>query len=477
MRKLTLIAILCCFVTTMVSAQEKWDLRRCVEFATKNAISVKQADVQKRLADVTFTENKLSRIPNGNINASTGYQFGRSINPTTNLYSSQNLSFTQLQFNADVIIFNWNRITNNITAANYASQAATADVDRAKNDIALTVATAFLQALLMKVQIYIADVQLQQTKSQLLDTRRRVDAGSLPELNALDLEAQASRDSSNLISAQANYQQSLLNLEAYMNYDFAQPFDIVEPEVDKIPVDNIADLQADVVYQIALKNQPAQKANELRYQSLKYSSKATKSTLYPTISAFGGLSSTASNNGIPIFGTPVFNGYTKTNSQVTVNGVAYPVETPDYTIPQSKRSFTNQISNNFQQNVGVALRVPIFNGYAARSNYERSKLDIRSQEIVKEQADQKLKQDIYTAYTSALAALQKYNASQSSVTTAQRAYDIAAKRYGVGLLSTLELITSQTNLNRAKIDLANAQYDYVFKMKVLEYYKGEGIRL
>jgi outer membrane protein len=329
----------------------------------------------------------------------------------------------------------------------------------------------------MKVQVYIADVQLQQTKSQLLDTRRRVDAGALPELNALDLEAQASRDSSNLISAQANYQQSLLNLEANMNYDFAQPFDIVEPEVDKIPVDNIADLQADVVYKIALTNQPAQKANELRYQSLRYSSKAAKSVLYPTISAFGGLSSNASNNGIPIFGTPVFNGYTTTSSQVTVNGVAYPVEIPDYTVPQTKRSFTNQISNNFQQNVGLALRVPIFNGYVARSNYERSKLDIQNQEIVKEQADQKLKQDIYTAYAIALAALQKFNASQSSVTTAQRAYDIASKRYAVGLLSTLELITSQSNLNRAKIDLANAQYDYVFKMKVLEYYKGEGIRL
>ena len=119
----------------------------------------------------------------------------------------------------------------------------------------------------------------------------------------------------------------------------------------------------------------------------------------------------------------------------------------------------------------------IFNGYQARSNYERSKVDIKNQEIVKEQADQKLKQDIYTAYTTAVAALQKFNASQSSVATAQRAYDISSKRYGVGLLSTLELIISQANLNRAKIDLANAQFDYVFKMKVLEFYKGHGIRL
>jgi outer membrane protein len=480
MRKLTLSAILSSFIVLTVFSQEKWDLRRCVEFATTNAISVKQADIQKKLAAISLTQNKYSRIPNANLDGNIGYQFGRSINPTTNLYSSQNLSFQSFQFNTDVTIFNWNRIKNNITASTYEADAASADVEKAKNDIALAVATAYLQALLSKVQIDIANVQLQQTKSQLSDTRKRVEAGSLPELNALDLEAQASRDSSNLIAAQANYQQSLLNLKAYMNLDFALPFDIVEPSLQNIPIENIAELQPDAVYQIALKNQPAQKANDLRYQSLLFASKAAKSALYPIFTAFGGVSTNASNSGVPIVGTPVFLGYStppQYPNQVTIGGTSYPVQTPEFDIPISKRSWGNQISNNFAQNVGVALRVPIFNGYQARSNYERSKVDIKNQEIIKEQADQKLKQDIYTAYTSALASLQQFNASQTSLATAQRAYDIASKRYGVGLLSTLELIISQSNLNRAKIDLANAQYDYVFKMKVLEFYKGMGVRI
>jgi outer membrane protein len=480
MRKLMLSAFLACFFVSILCAQEKWDLRKCVEYAVANAISVKQADIQKRLAEISLRQNKYSRIPNANFDANAGYQFGRSINPATNLYTSDNLSFTQFNLNADITIFNWNRIANNITAATYESDAAVADVEKAKNDIALAVATAYLQALLSKVQIGISDVQLQQTKSQLSDTRKRVDAGSLPELNALDLEAQASRDSANLITAKANYEQSLLNLKAYMNYDFALPFDIVEPDVQNIPVESIAELQPDVVYQVALKNQPAQKANELRYKSLVYSSKAARSAMYPTLTGFGGLSTNASNQGIPVFGDPVFLGYSvrpQFPDMVTINGTAYPVATANIEVPQSKRGWSNQVGNNFQQNVGLALRVPIFNSYQARSNYERSKVDIKNQEIVKEQTDQKLKQDIYTAYTTAVAALQKFNASQSSVATAQRAYDIASKRYGVGLLSTLELIISQTNLNRAKIDLANSQYDFVFKMKVLEYYKGQGIKL
>src|SRR4051812_22539462 len=243
MRKLTLSAILSSFIVLTVFSQEKWDLRRCVEFATTNAISVKQADIQKKLAAISLTQNKYSRITNANLDGNIGYQFGRSINPTTNLYSSQNLSFQSFQFNTDVTIFNWNRIKNNITAATYEADAASANVEKAKNDIALAVATAYLQSLLSKVQIDNAGVQLQQTKSQLSDTRKRVEAGSLPELNALDLEAQASRDSSNLIAAQANYEQSLLSLKAYMNLDFALPFDIVEPSLQNIPVENIAELQ------------------------------------------------------------------------------------------------------------------------------------------------------------------------------------------------------------------------------------------
>jgi len=491
MRKQLLTVILCCLCVTLVFSQEKWDLRRCVEYATKNAISVKQADIQKRLADISLKQNKYSRYPNANFGSNLGFNFGRAVDPTTNLYTTQNTLFQDFQFNTDVTIFNWNRIKNNITAATYEADAANADVDRAKNDIALAVATAYLQALLSKVQIEIANVQVQQTRSQLADTRKRVDAGSLPELNALYLEAQLSRDSSNLITAQANYEQGLLNLKAYMNLDFAAPFDIDVPKVETIPVESIAELQPDLVYQLALKSQPAQRANELRYQSLLHSSKAARSSLYPTFTAFGGLASRFSNGNI-IFFDPVFSNYNTPDLsipgshpvKVTVGGTDYALSTPQFVFPQGKRSFGefwqgwgNQLNNNFSQNLGISLRVPIFNGWQARSSYERSKVDIKNQEIVKEQADQKLKQDIYTAYTTAVAALQKFNASQSSVATAQRAYDISSKRYGVGLLSTLELIISQSNLNRAKIDLANAQFDYVFKMKVLEFYKGQGIKL
>ena len=485
MRKLSFTAILCCFFISTVSAQEKWDVRKCVEYAIENAITVKQADINRQTADINYKQAQLSKIPNGNFSANTGYQFGRSVNPTTNLYTTQQLLFQQMSFNADVTIYNWNRIRNNILGSKFEAEASSADVASAKNDIALTVASNYLAALLSKVQVDIARVQLEQTKSQLSDTRKRVDAGALPELNAHDLEAQAARDSSNFLSAQASYDLSVLTLKGSMNLDFDVPFEIVTPNVETIPIENIADLQPGIVYQIALTNQPAQRANQLRMKALDYFTRSTKSALYPTFTAFGGLGTNFSNPN-RVISNPQIVGYSGNilGNKVNINGVDYPVLSPDISYTESTRGFgqmwtgwSTQIDQNFRQNIGIALNVPIFNGWSARANYERAKINYKGAQVTKERIDQVLKQNIYTAYSSAVAALQKFNASKSSLNTAERAYDIASKRYNVGLLSTLELIVSQSNLNRAKIDVANAQFDFVFKMKVLEYYKGQGIKL
>ena len=140
--------------------------------------------------------------------------------------------------------------------------------------------------------------------------------------------------------------------------------------------------------------------------------------------------------------------------------------------------YGSQVDQNFRQNLGIAINIPIFNnGGAARTAYERSKLDVKNATLTIEQADQQLKQDIYQAYTNASAAMQRYNASLVTVAASQKTYDFAKKRYDVGLLGTFELITNQNNLNKANVDKLVAQYEYVFRMKVLEFYKGQGLKL
>ena len=236
----------------------------------------------------------------------------------------------------------------------------------------------------------------------------------------------------------------------------------------------IAELQPAAVYASALENLPQQKVNQLRLLAAEKNVAAMKATLYPTISAFGGLGSNYVNTKLPQ-GTV---GISSTNAFVNIGGTDYFVQAP--TFIQTGEQVTplgRQLSNNFAQNIGIGLSIPIFNGRVARTNWDRSKLQVQQMALTNEQDTMTLKQDIYQAYNDAMAALQKFSANRKAVETSQKAYDFAQKRYEALMLSTLELLTSQNNLQRAKIDLLYTQYDYIFKMKLLEFYKGQGIKL
>jgi outer membrane protein len=474
------------FCATAASGQEKWDLKRVVEFAWANNISIKQSDIQARIAEVNLTQNRWQQYPNANFSTNTGLQWGRSIDPTTNQFTSNQLLYQGFNLNAGVDVFNWSRIRNGIISARYEADASRADVEKVKNDIALSVASYYLQVLLSRQQVNVARVQMEQTRSQMQLTRKKVDAGALPEVDALTLEGQYANDSSNYIGAMATADQNLLTLKAVLNFDASLPFDIESPPVDAIPVDPILELQPETVYQVALKNQPAQKANALRLLSHEANIKSLRGAFYPTISIGGGLGTNFANTNSKVTSV-TFIGYQPPQPgtpAVNVGGILTPIQEPSYQVTQGKKSFSElwtgwgtQINNNFRQNLGITISVPIINGGSARFNVERAKLNYQAANLTKIDTDQKLKNDIYQAYYSATAAMQKFNATKATVLATQKTYDFAVKRFDLGLLSTFDLITSQNNLTRSKLDLVYAQFDYVFKMKVLEFYKGLGIRL
>jgi outer membrane protein len=208
--------------------------------------------------------------------------------------------------------------------------------------------------------------------------------------------------------------------------------------------------------------------------------------MYPSLAVGGGLGTNFSSPNKKITGA-TFGGYKAADPLgpiVTIGSNNYGLQSPDIQFIQSKKSFGDiwtgwgtQVDNNFRQNVGFTISVPIANGGVARLGYERAKLDLRNLELTREQTDQKLKNDIYQAYYNGLAALQRFNANKTTLATTQKVYDFAQRRYDLGLLSTFDLITSQNNLAKAKLDLVYAQFDYVFKLKVLEFYKGQGLKL
>lgn len=455
-----------------------WTLQQCVEYAIKNNISVKQADVQARVDKLTLEQSRLSLYPNASFQSNQGYRLGRSIDPTQNQFTTSSMFFSNPSLNLDAELFNWFRKRNTIEANKFTAGAGEARLEKAKNDIALNVANAYLAALLSKEQISVSEVQVNQSREQVENIEKQVNAGALPELNLAEMQTQLANDSATLIGAKANYTISLLQLKAILNLDAAEPFDIAAPPVHFIPVEPLGELDPASVFASAVENLPQQKINNLMLKAAEKNVAVSRAAMYPNIYAFGGLGSNYSSiqKTIPTKFEPQI----LQIGTVTINGVQQPVLSAwpqDIPVGFRKGTYFNQLSNNFGQNIGVGVNVPIFSGGTARTNWKKAQLNVESQQLLKEQDSRTLKQDIYQAHANAVAALEKFNASKIALESAEKAYDFAKKRFEVGLLKPLDLITNQNNLFRTRINLLSAQYDYVFKMKLLEFYKGKGLKL
>jgi outer membrane protein len=478
----TLIILL--VLSTTVKAQDTtWSLRRCVEYAIANNISIKQSDVQAKIAAIQYKQNRLSQIPDANFSTNGAFNSGNNQDPTTYQLITQSYISAGVQLQASANIFNWFSKQNTIMASGWQADAAKATVDKLKNDIVLSVANAYLQILLTREQANIAKLQLELSKAQLDNTRKLVAAGSLPELNAAELEAQVATDTATYINAKGNVDLNILVLKSYMNVDAGAPFNIDSPTVELIPMESLPELQPEDVYKLAIVNLPQERVNELNLKAAKKNTEAARAAMYPTLAAFGNLNSNYLATKTALYDQSL-NGYVPVPGfRVDAGGGNYyPVEQQIVTTGDKigyirSNPFTTQLSDNFRQSVGLNLSVPIFSGWSLHSNYEQSKLNVKNLQLKNDLDNQTLKQNIYQAYTQAIVALEKFNASKKTVDASQRTFDFSKKRYDVGMIGTFELITNQNNLFRAKLQYVQDQFDYVFKMKVLEYYKGQGLKL
>jgi outer membrane protein len=472
-------------IATQAYAQtpEKWDLQRCVEYAMKNSINVRQADLTRRSSEIVLKQSQLQQIPSAAYNLSHGFSFGRTLDRTTNVYISRSAMFQQMSLQAQALLFNFGSQSKTIAANKYTLEADQAAVDKAKNDIGLNTANQYLTALANKEQIQISRIVLQQTQAQLANTRKLVAAGSLPELNAAELEATVARDSASVVQAEANYQLALLSLKAFLNLPADYPFDIEAPPIDRIPLDNILEENPATVYAMAMQNQPQIRGNQLRLHASEKTLAARKARLYPSFSAFGQLQTNYNQlfdkaSGFNITGESPTGTYAKLGTdQLPVYAPTGEALTTRRSFGQMWENYWDELGNQFGQSLGLSMNVPIFQGWQNKAAVEQAKLQIENNKLNLERDTLRLKQDIYTAYETAMGAFQTYVAREKAVQTAERSFELATRRYEIGVMQTIEWLTNQNNLTRARIDKILAQYNYVFAMKVLEFYKGQGLRL
>lgn len=485
MRHLFTAALLFILTTQPLQAQQSdsWSLQRAVQYALAHNISIQQNVLNERLARYTLLQSRLSQLPNVNANGGYGRSYGRSVDPTTNQFVSGTSSYDFMNVNgsADVLLFGWFQKRNTIAANKFSLKAAAADLEQLQDDISLNVATGYLRALLAQEQIRVSEKQVELSKAQLNQTRKFAEAGRLPELSVAQLEAQLAGDSATLIQAMADYTASIIDMKALLNLDFNTPFDIVVPDVkleDQVAVNT---LSPEEIYAEARKQLGTIRSSEFKLAAAAKRLDAAKGNLWPQL----GLSAQAGTNWASTFKNIVgFNqtGEAPNGTYIPIRFAPFvdtliPIYQPTGTVITEDVSIFDQFDNNFRQIISVNLSIPLFNGWQSQYNIRQARINMLTQELNKSQAELNLKQDVYKAYNDARNSIQKYYAAERSANAARRALEFAQKRYDLGLINTVEYLTTQNTMFSAASRLASSKYDLIFKLKVIDYYLGKELKL
>jgi len=472
---ITIFLITLCFTAPNFGQDDAWDLTRCLRYAEDNNLQIKQAAIGIRQAELTQEQSKKSRLPNLSANASHNYNFGRSIDPTTNTFEAATIQSNGFGLNGGGLIYGGGQIQNSIKQSQYDVSAAQADADVVKNNLGLSVAQAYLQVLLAQDQINITQNRLKQTEAQLERTQKLVDAGAVARVTLLDLEAQVASDEQSIVTSENALVQAFALLKTQLNLDPDYKMTVERPAFELSDEVDISTVTVETLYNEAVKSQPQIVAGDYRKKSAEVGIDIAKAALRPSLTYFGNMSTNYSNRGTTITGidtVTVFIG-----DVVLPDGELFPVSLNSPDIRREESSFTNQLNENLSQAVGLSLNVPIYNRGVNRINIERAELGVLSAELANEQTRQQLKNDIQNALIDARGALNTLRAAEKTLEAREVAFDSAQKRFDLGAINTFDYTAAKDALDIAKLNLLNAKYQYVFNLKVLDFYLGREITL
>ncbi len=421
-----------------------FDLQTAVAVALENNLTLKRSELNQLTNEANLLENKGSRYPSLSAGGSAGYRWGRSINPVTNLFENQRIGNINVSGSANAAVFNGNRINNSINQSKAALEAGMYNIEATRNDITLNIINLFINVVFNREQVNIAESQLKTTADQLSRTTKLVGAGSLPYSDQLDLQAQNATNEVELINAKNNLRISKLDLAQAMQIPFTDDFEVIEPEFE-INETLMATETPEDIYNTALLNMPEIKAAMANVKSAEYGVKIAKGGFYPSLG----------------IGANLFSNY-----------VDQPPFGSSEIVP-----FPEQIQNNLSQAVSFQLNIPIFTQFSNKANLQRARVQKQLSEVTELETKNQLRQQIETAYTSALAAEQSYEASEVRVTSLQESLRIAQQRFDLGAINSVDFQVAQNNLFNAQADLLNAKYTYIFRVKVLDFYLGNPINL
>ncbi len=465
-------------VTTLVStqsfSQDTWDLERCINHAIEHSIDIQQADLSIADADVVQKINEQQRLPSLSASAGGQTSFGRSIDAATNEFTTKNTFNNSFGLNGGVTLYNGGRLKNNIKQSEIDRQVTLADKKSMIATVTLNVVTAYFEVLFAKDNYRNVEIQLKSINDQIDQMRKLVSAGSRAQFELYDLEAQLASSEQQVTLAQNRIDLSLLNLKGFINIDPDTEMELALPPTEQSIYTDLDNINLSDVYSRVAGSRPELEALDMRIKSGEVGVDIAKSLFRPSISAGVNLGSNFSNRFVrPTgFSDAINESPVLINGEPATLGVRQAFATGEEVTP-----YFTQLDQLLSYGVGVQVNIPIFNNYNAKGNTARSKINVENLKLNKQKYIIDLRNILGQYLTDAKAAKRNLEASDKVLAARQIAYDNAEKRFNLGAINSFDYISIQDQLNTARTDQIIAKYDYMLKMKVLDFYQGYPVTL
>ena len=440
MKKYILSFIVASVGFSAASAQKAWSLRECCDYAIEHSIPIKQQENQRRQQEVQLSTSRNSRLPDVSASLNQNFSFGRGLT-ADNTYSNTNTSSTSLQLGANMPLFTGFQIPNQIKLNQLNLEAATADLEKAKNDIRMKVAQAYVQILYDMEISEVAHRQIDIDSMQVVRLQAFVKNGKASESELS--QQRATLANSRLLATQAenNTRLAVLTLTQLLELPTPDGFSVVRPALsvdDGSPVVIIP--SPEVIYAEALGIKPEIASQQLKLKGTEHSIKIARAGYYPTLSLSGGM------------GTNYY----------TTSGF-------------KSDNFSTQLRNNFSQYIGLNLNIPIFNRFQTRNSIRTAKIQRENQQLQLDNTKKTLYQEIQKVYYNTLNALSKEQSSLEAVKNTQTAFNLMQAKYENGKATITEFNESKNTYLKSESELVQARYENLYQHALLEFYRGKDL--
>jgi len=455
-----------------ISAQKLWSLEECINYALDHNIEIKQQSLNLQVQQTNVKRSKASMLPSLSANASDVVNWGKSVDRYTNEFADSRTNSVNLYVQGSVTLFNGFQMLNTVKRDLSNLKVKEYDLDVTKDLKSLSITTAFLQIVYDKENLKNKQDQVRLSETQVARTEKLVNAGSLAKGDLYNIKSQLASDQAQLIKAESQLSLSYLKIKQMMDLPGDATFEIETPIIEL--TENFGGLQDPYkVYDYALKNRPEIKSAEAQIETSHKALSISKGGISPALTLSASLGSGFSGANQILDGAPTFNGYYP-NGDMT--GAGDTVFSPSFNYNYATKTWDDQIIDNRNYSIGFHLSIPIFNGLRTYTNISQSKIAVQQAELNLEQTKRNMRQTIEQSYADARSSFKQYEAAKLQVDALTEAYNYSEEKFNAGMIDAFEYNSAKIKLDLAKSQLLTAKFEYVYRVKILDFYYGKPLK-